>query len=87
MLAFVHRLPNTDDRLSIQDLHSSNIKIYPREVSNIKRGAAELNIISTRVDKSDIQQEWACYICFIISPRNLFLYSKFKTTTNNYPVQ
>ena len=46
--------------------HSLNIKIYPLEVSNIQRGAAELNIISTRVDKSYIQQEWACYICFII---------------------
>ena len=46
--------------------HSMNIKIYSLEVSNIQRGAAELNIMSTRVDKSYIQQEWACYICFII---------------------
>ena len=46
--------------------HSLNIKIYPLEVSNIQRGATELNIISTRVDKSYIQQIWACYICFII---------------------
>ena len=46
--------------------HSLNIKIYPLEVSNIQRGAAELNIISTRVDKSYIQQEWTYYICFII---------------------
>ena len=46
--------------------HSLNIKIDPLEVSNIQRGAAELNIITTRVDKSYVQQEWACYICFII---------------------
>ena len=47
--------------------HSLNI-----EVSNIQRGSAELNIISTRVDKSYIQQEWACYICFIINLLTLF---------------
>ena len=46
--------------------HSLNIKIYLLEVSNIQRGADELNIISTKVDKSYIQQEWACYICFVI---------------------
>ena len=37
--------------------HSLNVKIYPLEVSNIQQGAAELNIISTRLDKSYIQQE------------------------------
>ena len=46
--------------------HSLNIKIYPLEVSNIQRGPDELNIISRRMDKSYIQQEWACYVCFII---------------------
>ena len=54
-----------DTKQILQD-HSLNIKIYPLEVSNIQRGAAELNIISKRVDKSYIQQEEACYICFII---------------------
>ena len=38
--------------------HSVNIKIFPLEVSNIQRSAAELNNITTRVDKSYIQQEW-----------------------------
>ena len=54
------------DKKQILQGHSLNIKIYPLEVGNIQRAAAELNIISTRVDKSYIQQEWACYICFII---------------------
>ena len=38
--------------------HSVNIEIFPLEVSNIQRSAAELNNITTRVDKSNIQQEW-----------------------------
>ena len=46
--------------------HSLIIKTYPLEVGNIQRGPAELNIISRRMDKSYIQQEWACYVCFII---------------------
>ena len=56
----------TNNTKQILQGHSLNIKIYPLEVSNIQRGAAELNIIATRVDKSYIQQEWECYICFII---------------------
>ena len=58
--------PHTDSNKQILQGQSLNIKIYPLKVSNIQRGATELNIISTRVDKSYIQQEWACYICFII---------------------
>ena len=44
-------------KLSIKQIlqvYLLNIKIYPLEMSNIQRGAAELNIISTRVDKSYI---------------------------------
>ena len=53
--------------------HSLNIKIYPFEVSNIQRGAAEFNIISTRVDKSYIQQEMGMlYLLYYIPPK-LFL--------------
>ena len=40
----------------------------------IQRGAAEFNIISTRVDKFYIQQEYACYICFITYLLTFFKY-------------
>ena len=53
--------------------HSLNIKIYPFEVSNIQRGAAEFNIISTRVDKSYIQQEMGMLYLLYYIPPNLFL--------------
>ena len=49
--------PHTDSNKQILQGQSLNIKIYPLKVSNIQRGATELNIISTRVDKSYIQQE------------------------------
>ena len=48
---------NEENIKQILQGHSLIIKIYPLEVSNIQRGAAELNIILTRVDKSYIQQE------------------------------
>ena len=43
-----------------------NIKNYSREVSNIQRREAELNIILLKVNNFDIKQKSACKICFII---------------------
>ena len=47
-----------------QILHglSLNIKIYLPETSNIQRREAELNIVSTSVNKFDVQQKSIQYL-------------------------
>ena len=65
-----------------------NIRNYSREVINIQRHKAELNIILPRVNNFDIKQKEAWNICFIICHQHQTRFGKIKANkTQQIPVK